>query len=150
ECKFPPTNLGGHQGPFLEGNGLERQHFAVAQFPPAPGTLLSATMACGNDNPPSLKVIGCSPISGIDPGAAFGCQVDVVSSNAPKAPLVPLSSGFCVTPRLESPSIPADPDPTHHRGVIVVHGFWDASGVWRDTPGVVTLSCDAHSNAPGV
>jgi hypothetical protein len=151
ECKSPPTQLGGHQGPFLEGNGLERQRFAVpgGAFPPAPGTTLQAIGACGNDNHPTLKVIACSPIPGIDGNAVFGCQVDVVSSPAVVARR-PLATGFCVTPRLEAPSTPQDPDPTHHRGVTVVHGSWDASGAWQDAPGVVTLSCDANSNAPGV
>jgi hypothetical protein len=148
EC-VPPRGLGGHQGPYIEGRGLERLHFSVpgGAFPPAPGTLLKAVQTCGDGREPLIKVRSCTGVAEL-PGATgvFACQVDVgnpspvVTDNEPAAP------GICkshISPRHD------DPDPLHHRGVTVVRGFWDATGAWQDEPGMVTLSCDANANSAG-
>ena len=142
-CVRPPKpgtipEIGSNQGVFLEGEGLERLHFdghGVA-FPPAPGTKLHAVPVCGQPLPLTLTVRGkCTPVPEI-PGVQgiFTCQVDVESGG-----------GIC---RSKIRDLISDPDPTHHRGVTVVRGFWDATGAWHDTPNTLTLSCDAKNNAP--
>src|SRR4030095_7742617 len=79
EC-VPPREIGGHQGPYLEGRGLERLHFSVpgGAFPPAPGTRLKAVQTCGDAREPLITVVGCTGLPEI-PGAhgVFSCQVDV-------------------------------------------------------------------------
>ena len=140
-CFRPPPpgtipQIGANQGLFLEGSGLERLHFvAQGAFPPAPGTKLRATPACGPTHRLTVTIVSCS-----DAPRASGfatCQVDVQDSD-----------GICTS--LTPARKVRDPHPTLHRGVAVVRGFWDATGGWHDTPHTVTLSCDAKGNAPDV
>jgi hypothetical protein len=147
DCK-PPFGLGGHQGGYLEGDGLERLHFTLPAgvFPPPPGTQLAAKHACGLKSALFVSVLapGCVPVPEADGPGAFACQVDVIAPPG-AANVVPPLQQICVTQiggRL------ADPDPTHHRGVTMVRGLWDATGAWHDEPNTVTLSCDAAGNAP--
>ena len=128
--------IGGPQGVYLEGAGLELLHFAAVDphargvFPPVPGTQLAPTAVCRDQQQPLITVTGCTAVPEI-PGArgVVTCQVDVQNS-----------AGICNGRR--------DKGPTHHRGVTIVRGFWDSTGAWRDDPKVVTLSCDARNNAP--
>jgi hypothetical protein len=141
------TGIGGHQGGHLEGPGLERLHFKVpgGVFPPAPGTKLTALDACGTASDLHVAMKACAPVPESHGPGAFTCQVDVISGSA--ATLVPALPQLCPTALSDQTT---DPDPTHHRGVIVVRGFWDATGAWQDAPNTVTLSCDAKNNLPGV
>jgi len=147
DCK-PPFEIGGHQGGFLEGDGLERAHFTVpaGAFPPPPGTKLAPQLTCGTKSTMFLSVLGCAPVPEVHGPGAFACQVDVIAPPAGGANLVPALPNLCATVlggRL------ADPDPTHHRGVTLVRGFWDGTGAWHDEPNTVTLSCDATGNDAG-
>ena len=145
ECK-PPLGIGGHQGGFLEGSGLERLHFVVpgGAYPPAAGTTLQAVEACGTDANLRVQVKACAPVIDVPGTSAFACAVDVVGGTS--AALVPALTPLCATTLGGQIS---DPDPTHHRGVIAVRGFWDATGAWQDAPKTITLSCDAASNKSG-
>jgi hypothetical protein len=145
DCK-PPLGIGGHQGGLLEGTGLERLHFAVppGAFPPAAGTTLTAVDACGTPSTLRVRVNVCAPVTELPGADASACLVDVVGE--PPASLVPALPPLCATTLSHEIS---DPDPTHHRGVIAVRGFWDASGAWQNTPNTITLSCDATSNSAG-
>jgi len=143
-CK-PMLGIGGHQGGLLEGIGLEHLHFALppSGFPPAPGTTLKAVDACGVESELHVLVKACAPVSDVPGTSAFSCAVDVVGSAS--ATLVPALSPLCAT---TVGDLIKDPDPTHHRGVIAVRGFWDATGAWQNTK-AITLSCDAMSNDNG-
>jgi ADYC domain len=140
----PPRGLGGHQGPYIEGLGIERLHFTLPNnaFPPMPGTTLLSAEACGAVQPKVIRVLSCRPIDE-QPQAqgVVSCQVDV--SHPPEAPGTPGTEGICMS---ELKPRHTDPDPTHHRGVTLVRGFWDARGDWHDEPNAVTLSCDALGN----
>jgi len=146
-CK-PPTGIGGHQGGYLEGDGLERLHFKVPAgvFPPAPNTKLKALESCGADSDLVLVMNECVPIPGVHGPGAFTCQVDVLSHTSGVSNLVPPLAPICLTSLSNHTS---DPDASHHRGVTVARGFWDGSGAWQDEPDTVTLSCDANNNSPG-
>jgi hypothetical protein len=148
ECK-PPLGLGGHQGGFLEGDGLERLHFTIpaGAFPPPPGTQLAAEQTCGGKSKLFLSVLGCTPVPEAGGPGAFACRVDVIAPPGGAANVVPPLTPICAT-RLGSTF--SDPDPTHHRGVTMVRGLWDGAGAWHDEPNTVTLSCDAAGNAPKV
>lgn len=131
--------IGGPQGVFLEGAGLERLHFTAlgkqlqGVFPPPPGTRLVPTVACGEQQRPPITVNACKPVSDSpNVRGVFACQVDVQDG-----------PGICDNPI--DPRRP-DPDPTHHRGVTIVRGAWDNSGAWKDDGKTVTLSCDAAAN----
>ena len=145
QCK-PPFEIGSHQGGFLEGEGLERMHFTVpaGAFPPPPGTKLVPQQTCGAKSAVVLAVLGCAPFPEVHGVGAYACQVDV---SPPPTGLVPAPPRICVT---TLSGRVADPDPSHHRGVTVVRGFWDGTGAWHDEPNTVTLSCDAAGNDPGV
>ncbi|HZJ62721.1 MAG TPA: ADYC domain-containing protein [Kofleriaceae bacterium] len=148
EC-IPPREIGSHQGPYLEGRGLERLHFSVpgGAFPPAPGTRLAAVRACGDGPDPQITVKSCTGVAEI-PGArgVVACQVDVGNPTPVVTDSEPPAPGIC---KSQIGGRHDDPDPLHHRGVTMVRGFWDATGAWQDDPTMVTLSCDAEGNAPG-
>jgi hypothetical protein len=150
DCK-PMSGLGGHQGGYLEGDGLERLHFTLPAgvFPPPPGTQLAAEQTCGGKSALFVSVLapGCVPVPEADGPGAFACQVDVIAPPPGAATLVPPLTKLCVR---QIGDLIADPDPTHHRGVTMVRGFWDGTGAWHDEPNTVTLSCDAASNQPAV
>lgn len=130
--------IGGPQGVYLEGSDIERLHFTALDplargvFPPPPGTQLMPAVECGEQQRPLVTVAACRPVPEI-PGArgVVTCQVDVQGSE-----------GIC-----RNPLNRRDPDPTHHRGVTMVRGFWDKTGAWKDDAKMVTLSCDAQGNA---
>src|SRR5690349_7687101 len=72
-------NIGGPQGTYLEGDGLERLHFMMAggvppSFPPPPASLLATEKVCGDDVEPTLRVVSCEKS-----GSAARCLVDVES-----------------------------------------------------------------------
>jgi len=143
-CK-PPTEIGSHQGAFLEGEGLERMHFTIpaGAFPPPPGTKLVPQATCGARSGVTLSVLGCVPVTEPHGPGAYACQVDVDSSSSG---IIETPPRICVTTlggRI------ADPDPSRHRGVTVVRGLWDGTGAWHDEPNSVTLSCDAAANDEG-
>lgn len=143
-CK-PPTEIGSHQGGFLEGEGLERMHFTLpgGAFPPPPGTKLLPTQICGVKSAMTVSVLGCVPVAEARGPGAYACQVDV---GPPPTGLVPAPARLCVT---TLGGHIADPDPSHHRGVTMVRGFWDNTGAWHNEPNTVTLSCDAAGNDEG-
>jgi hypothetical protein len=140
-CPPPSSGIGGHQGTYLEGNGLERFHFALpgGTFPPAPGARLATAASCGTDQRPVIVVQSCRPSPGLVAvmQGVVSCVVDVEAS-----------PGICTTKGPFTTLL--DPSPTRHRGVTMVRGFWDHRGTWRDDPGLVTLSCDAAGNEPNV
>jgi hypothetical protein len=148
ECK-PPFGIGGHQGGFLEGEGLERLHFTIpaGAFPPPPGTQLASEQACGLKSALFVKVLDCAPVPEAPGPGAFACQVDVVAPPSSAANVVPPLTPIC---RTVLGNRVADPDPTHHRGVTMVRGLWDGTGAWHDEPNTITLSCDAAGNDPTV
>jgi hypothetical protein len=140
DCK-PPLGIGGHQGGFLEGNGLERLHFQAAAFPPAAGTTLAALDACGAPSAVRVLIKSCAAVGDASNPGAYACEIDGVAA-APGS-LAPVLPPICTT---ELANHTSDPDPFHSRGVLAVRGFWDPTGAWQDAPNTVTLSCDASAN----
>ena len=148
-CPPPPISndggipeIGGEQGMFIEGTGLERLHFSAVDpsargvFPPRPGTQLASAAVCGGFQPGELiTVTACTPVP--KPGlphfplvnGVFSCDVDVANP------------GICGVPGARG---------MYHRGVTVVRGYWDATGAWHDDATIVTLSCDATRNPKNV
>lgn len=134
-CTGPcePT-IGGHQGPFLEGNALDGLHFKLVGtgnvWPPQAGVTLKAAAICSVPNLNlQVKIKDCVP--GV--ADAVACRVDVVTGD-----------GICGTPKDPGPCRTyeeKDQDSKHNRGVLVVQGFWDKKGAWNADSDIVTLSC---------
>jgi hypothetical protein len=134
--------VGGNQGVFLEGSGLERTHFtpqAGAAIAFSPGGVaidhkdtvkLTPAAACGAAGA-ALTLTSCDPLDGVQ--GAIKCLADVQDTG-----------GICTS--RDSRGNEQDSDPEHHRGVLVVRGQWDATGAWHDEPNTVTVSCAAGFN----
>jgi ADYC domain len=108
-------------GPYLEGPGLETLHFVSKNqgaFPPAAGSVLTSTSACGNPSNVSVTLMNCSLITGTK-GAAL-CNVHS-----------PSATKLCTT---------ANSD----KSVIAVKGYWDGTGAWHNDVSTITLSCDVQ------
>src|SRR6266702_6670131 len=108
----PVPGMGGPQGRFLEGSGLERLHFSALApgtpmtFPPAAGTQLRSTAACGDSQPRRVRLMKtCNPVT----EWAFACNVDVEDG-----------PGICGTPGFDD--VIKAQDLLHFRGVMMVRG----------------------------
>ncbi len=127
--KAVPFGLGGYQGMYFEGRGLEGRHFSLAAgkgavWPPKAGMLLGDSANCEN---PAMQVL----VDSCDRGTneRVSCRVKV-------------SQGPEICDDLPNKG-------RQLRGVQIVKGYWDASGNWTIDEKVVSLSCDAKAFEKG-
>jgi hypothetical protein len=127
--KAAPFGLGGYQGVYLEGRGLEGRHFSLATgqgaiWPPKPGMVLTDSANCES---PAMQLSIDSCDRGT--GERVSCRVKVT----------------------QGPDICDDlPNKSQRlRGVQIVKGFWNTEGNWTIDPKSVSLSCDAKAFEKG-